>query len=308
MKKIVITGSNGLLGQKLVKLFRGKNEFEVHALSRGENRLLDKQGYHYHEADLLNEAFLNTILTGIQPDVIIHTAAMTNVDACELRKEECDRMNVEVVGNVVRFCKDNHVYLVHLSTDFIFDGKKGSTYKEEDQPHPVNHYGLSKLKSEMIIRESGVAHAILRTILVYGVVDGNDRSNIVLWVKNALEKGQEIRVVTDQLRMPTYAEDLAEACWLAVQHSAKGVFNVSSNTLMSIYEIALAVAGVFDLDKDLIKPVPTSALKLPAERPWGTGFDLEKSINELNLPSYSFVDRLQVFKDQLYSETDNSLF
>jgi dTDP-4-dehydrorhamnose reductase len=305
LKKLVITGSNGLLGQKLVKLITGKNEYEVHALSRGENRLLDNQGYHYHEVDLLDETKLNDILSEINPEVIIHTAAMTNVDACELHREECERMNVDVVRNVVRFCEDHGVYLVHLSTDFIFDGKKGSVYKENDPPAPVNYYGMSKLRSEMIIDESEVAHAILRTILVYGVVDRNDRSNIVLWVKNALEKREEIRVVTDQLRMPTYAEDLAEACWLAVQRRATGVFNVSSNTLMSIYEIALAVADAFGLDKDLIKPVPTTALKLPAERPLRTGFDLNKSINEINLPSYSFADRLQVFKDQLYSKSGN---
>ena len=125
-------------------------------------------------------------------------------------------------------------------------------------------------------------HAILRTILVYGLVDGNDRSNIVLWVKNSLEANKEIRVVTDQLRMPTYAEDLAEACWLAIESRAKGVFNVSSNELMSIYEIALAVADAFTLDKKLIHPVVTSALSLPAKRPLSTGFDLNKSIIKIN--------------------------
>ena len=210
-------------------------------------------------------------------------------------------MNIEVVANILEYCHTKDVYLVHLSTDFIFDGKKGTIYKEEDMAHPVNYYGRSKWKSELMIQESNVPHAILRTILVYGLVDGNDRSNIVLWVKNSLEANKEIRVVTDQLRMPTYAEDLAEACWLAVESRAKGVFNVSSNELMSIYEIALAVADAFALDKKLIHPVVTSALSLPAKRPLSIGFDLNKSIAEINLPSHSFVDRLQVFKNQLNS-------
>ena len=297
----MITGSNGLLGQKLVKLFLEKPGYEVHALSRGPNRLDDQKGYLYYDIDLLDNHKLVTLLTQILPDVIIHTAAMTNVDACELQQEECDRMNIEVVANILAYCNKKDIYLVHLSTDFIFDGEKGAIYKEDDVAHPVNYYGSSKWKSELMIKESKVPCAILRTILVYGLVDGNDRSNIVLWVKNSLEANKEIHVVTDQLRMPTYAEDLAEACWLAVESRAKGVFNVSSNELMSIYEIALAVADAFALDKKLIHPVVTSALSLPAKRPLSTGFDLNKSITEINLPSHSFVDRLQVFKNQLNS-------
>ncbi|MCA0933937.1 NAD(P)-dependent oxidoreductase [Lutimonas saemankumensis] len=301
VKKLVITGSNGLLGQKLVKLFKGKVNYEIFALSRGENRLSDKKGYHYIDIDLLDKKILIETLSQISPDIIIHTAAMTNVDACELNPEDCDKMNIEVVANLIDYCRDRDIYVVHLSTDFIFDGNKAGLYTEDDPACPVNHYGLSKWKSEELLRSSGIKHSILRTILVYGMVDRNDRSNIVLWVKNSLELGKEINVVTDQLRMPTYAEDLAEACWLAVMNEAQGVFNVSCNSLMSIYDIAIAVAHEFGLDKNLIKPVETNALKLPAERPVSTGFDLNKSVNEINLPLYSFTERLQVFKDQLDS-------
>ena len=189
--------------------------------------------------------------------------------------------------------------MVHLSTDFIFDGNKGSVYKEDDLPNPVNYYGLSKLRSEKVITEAGIRCAILRTILVYGLVDQNDRNNIVLLVKNSLEQGKDINVVTDQLRMPTFADDLAEACWLALDKEANGVFNVSSSVLMSIFDIALAVADLFGLDNKYIHPVESNALVLPAKRPFSTGFDLNKSILEINLPSYSFRERAQVFKDQL---------
>lgn len=299
MKKVVITGSNGLLGQKLVKLFLTKEGFEIYALSRGPNRLHEKNGYTYIDIDLSDKRALDQCLSNTSPDLIIHTAAMTNVDACELNQSVCDNMNVELVEHIVNFCKRDKVRLIHLSTDFIFDGKKGDIYKEDDKPDPVNHYGISKLKSEAVIREAGIDHAILRTILVYGLVDGNDRSNIVLWVKKSLEDKKHINVVTDQLRMPTLADDLAEACWLAVKHEAKGVYHVSSSELMSIYEIALAVADVFGLDKKYIHPVGTEALSLPAKRPWSTGFDLNKSVKEINLPVYSFLERLQVFKDQI---------
>lgn len=275
----------------------------MHALSRGKNRLHNKKGYTYYDVDLLQKTSLLAALEQVRPDIIIHTAAMTNVDACELQQEACDQMNVEVIANLLDYCRFKEVYLVHLSTDFIFDGLKGTVYKEDDQACPVNYYGLSKWKSEVLLQESKVAHAILRTILVYGLVDDLDRGNIVLWVKNSLESGKEIRVVTDQLRMPTYAEDLAEACYLAVEKRVEGVYNVSSNELMSIYEIALAIADTFDLDKKLILPVPTSELSLPAKRPLHTGFDLHKSITAFNLPAHSFVERLQVFKNQLNSLT-----
>jgi dTDP-4-dehydrorhamnose reductase len=301
LKRIVITGSNGLLGQKLVKLYLSKSTYEIHALSRGENRLHNKEGYTYYDIDLLDKVELTQTLNQIAPSVIIHTAAMTNVDACEQQQEQCDLMNIDVVANILDYCKESDVYLVHLSTDFIFDGTKGDVYNEDDIAHPVNHYGLSKLKSEIMIQEAKIDAAILRTILVYGLVDQNDRSNIVLWVKSSLENHKDIHVVTDQLRMPTYAEDLAEACWLAVEARAKGVFNVSSNELMSIYDIALSIADAFGLDKKWIHPVVTNELNLPAKRPLSTGFDLNKSIIEINLPSYSFTERLQVFKSQLDS-------
>ena len=304
--KVVVTGSNGLLGQKLVKLLVSKNEYEVFALSRGENRIFSKSGYTYYSIDLACEEELEKLLVGIRPDFLVHTAAMTNVDACELNPDECDRMNVEVVEHLVRILEPMNTYLVHLSTDFVFSGLKGSLYTEDDEADPVNHYGRSKLLSEEVLMSSEIACAILRTVLVYGLVDGNDRSNVVLWVKNSLEQEKEIRVVTDQLRMPTYAEDLAEACWLAIRNEATGVFNVSSSELISIYDLALEVAESFDLDKDLIHPVETKELSLPARRPMSTGLDLTRSASVLHLPMHSFKERLQVFKNQLLSRSDST--
>jgi len=299
LKKIIITGSNGLLGQKMVKLLLSKNNYEIHALSRGENRLANKEGYTYHRIDITKKDQLTKLVSEIQPLYIVHTAAMTNVDACELNQAKCDMINVDTVKTLVDLCKINNIHLIHLSTDFIFDGMKGAFYTEEDDPNPLSYYGLSKLKSEKIILNTISRYTIIRTILVYGLVDHNDRSNIVLWVKNSIENKKEINVVTDQYRMPTLAEDLAESCLLAIENDAFGIFNVSSNKLMSIYEIAIEVAKMFHLDINYIKPIITSELNLPAKRPFKTGFDLNKSITELKLPSYTFVERLQVFKNQL---------
>ncbi|MCF6224616.1 MAG: SDR family oxidoreductase [Flavobacteriaceae bacterium] len=299
MKKILITGSNGLLGQKLIKLFLCKNDFEIFAVSRGENRLNNKKGYTYYSMDITKQDKLSDLVNKIKPKYIIHTAAMTNVDACELHKKECDLINVEMVSTLTEMSKRNNIHLIHISTDFIFDGEKNSVYTEKDKPNPISHYGLSKLKSENIILKSNIKYTILRTILVYGLVDNNERSNIVLWVKNSLENKKEITVVTDQFRMPTFADDLAESCFLAIENDATGIFNVSSNTLLSIYDIAIEVARAFNLDEIFIKPIKTSKLFLPAKRPPRTGFDLNKSIKLLKLPVYAFGDRLQIFKEQI---------
>jgi dTDP-4-dehydrorhamnose reductase len=299
LDKIIITGSNGLLGQKLVKLFLSKTDYEIHAFSRGENRMMITEGYTYYSIDITEKENLALLVTKIQPQFIINTAAMTNVDACELQQQECNLINVEAVVNIVELCNGYDIHLIHLSTDFIFDGQKNGIYTEEDSPNPLSHYGLSKLRSEQIILSAGINYTILRTVLVYGVVDRKDRSNIVLWVKESLEGKERINVVTDQFRMPTYAEDLAEACYLSIKTRAVGIYNVSSNELMSIYDIALEIADTFDLDASYINSIETSALNLPAKRPFRTEFDLNKSIRVLSLPSYSFKERLQVFKNQL---------
>ena len=299
MKKIIITGSNGLLGQKLVKLFLTKNNYKIYALSRGENRLQNKIGYTYYNIDITNEEELSGLVTKIRPHFIINTAAMTNVDACETQRKKCDLINVNTVALLADLCRKNSIHLIHISTDFIFDGQKKGYYTEKDKPNPLSYYGLSKLRSENIILSADINYTILRTVLVYGSVDSNDRSNIVLWVKKSLEDKKHINVVTDQFRMPTFVEDLAEACFLSIEKCATGIYNVSSNTLMSIYELALEIANTFNLDASYIHSVETSDLNLPAKRPFKTGFDLKKSITDLNLPSYSFTERLRVFKNQI---------
>ena len=298
MKKVLITGSNGLLGQKLVNLFSAMDHYNVIAVSLGDNRNSTAKNFKYYSADITDKKTIDTILTCESPNVIINTAALTNVDQCETDKVLCDKINIEAVRMLVQYCEEKGAYLVHISTDFIFDGKAGP-YREEDVPNPVNYYGLSKLKSEQIILASGIDYAILRTILVYGIVDNMSRSNIVLFVKQALEQKKEITIVDDQFRMPTLVDDLALACFQAVERKAHGIFNISSNELLSIYEMAVEIARVFKLDTAYIKRIKTSQLNQPARRPERTGFYLDRAHEALGFPFASFGERLQVFKNQL---------
>ena len=298
MIKVVITGSNGLLGQSLLNLLlKDKDSYQVYGFSRGKNRS-GREDFNYISIDITEKEELDKKLEQIQPDYIINTAAMTQVDDCETNKQACDILNVDVVKWMTRFASKSKTHIIHLSTDFIFDGKKGY-YKETDKPNPLSYYGLSKLKSEQVLKDSKINFTILRTILVYGKVFDMSRSNIVLWVREMLEKNKEITIVDDQYRMPTYVEDLAMACKIAMDKKALGIYHISSNTLLSVYEIAQQIAETFDLNKNLIKPISTSTLNQKAPRPAKTGFDLSKTNNELRFYPKSFKEDLQIFKESL---------
>ena len=296
--KVLITGSNGLLGQKLVNLFSDLDDFETVAISRGNDRNETAKNYTYHSIDITDKKKVINLLDDVKPDYIINCAAITNVDECEKEQEKCFSVNVEALKTIVESAKKHNSHLIHISTDFIFDGENGS-YTEDDEPNPINYYGLSKLKGEEIIKQTQINYTILRTILVYGLVDNMSKNNIVSWIKNGIENKQTLTIVNDQFRMPTLVDDLADACLLAIQNKAYGVFNVSSSELLSIYEVALEVANTFNLDPSYIKSISTSQLSQPAKRPPKTGFNLEKSQKTLKLPILSFKDRLQVFKNQL---------
>ena len=167
MKKIIVTGSNGLLGQKVTALSIQDPEIELIATSIGPNRHNLKDGYTYEELDVLDLDRLNELVEIYQPDSIIHTAAMTNVDACEAERAKCYALNVQSVKNLVDVCESKGIQFVHLSTDFIFDGENGP-YTEEAEPNPLSYYGETKLESELILKNSSCRWAILRTIIVYG--------------------------------------------------------------------------------------------------------------------------------------------
>lgn len=299
MQTILITGSNGLLGQKLIDKLANNTQYKLIATSKGANRHPQQLGYVYEDFDITDEQAVKTIIAKYKPSAIINTAAMTNVDACETAKEACVELNVNAVKYLLAAAAQIQAQLIHLSTDFIFDGENGP-YKEEDQPNPLSFYGQSKWDAEQLLINSTYTNwVVLRTIIVYGVAANMSRSNIILWAKQALEKGDKINVVDDQFRMPTLAEDLADICILTVEKHAKGIYNASGKDFMSILELVNRVADFFHLDKSLITPSKSNTLNQPAKRPPRTGFVLDKSIKELGYTPHSFEEGLAVVKKQL---------
>lgn len=297
--KILVTGSNGLLGQKLIAALRGDPGMELIASSRSSDRTPDANGYRYAEVDCTRKVEVDRVLNEVKPDVVIHTAAMTNVDACELDPVNCHLQNVTAVEHLVHASKRIEAHFIHLSTDFIFDGANGP-YKEEDKPRPLSIYGQSKLDSERVVMNAGLMKwAIVRTIIVYGVAPGLSRSNVVLWAKGALEKGQPIKVVNDQWRMPTLAEDLADGCIRIAKRGASGIYHVSGKDMMSIIELVRRVGAFFKLDTGIIQEVTSESLAQPAKRPPRTGFVLDKARRDLGYAPRSFGEGLALLRDQL---------
>ncbi len=293
-----MTGANGLLGQKLIELLRLEESVAAIATGRGPNRLPARGGYDYFPMDITDERNVLEIFDQSRPDVVIHTAAMTNVDQCEAEKEACWKQNVTAVEFLVNACKVHDAFLVHLSTDFIFDGLSGP-YTEEAEPNPVSFYGWSKYAAEKAVSSAPVRWAIARTVLVYGIAHDMSRSNIVLWVKKSLEEGKTIHVVDDQWRTPTLAEDLAQGCFLIAGKEAQGVFNISGKDLLTPYEMALLTADYFRLDKSLIQRADSTTFRQPARRPPRTGFVLDKAETVLGYSPRSFSEGIDILAAHL---------
>src|SRR5258706_5834259 len=295
--RILVTGCNGLLGQKLVELI--STQRDSYLIATAKSKLIpDLPRGEFHSLDITNANEVGEVVSKTKPDVVINTAAMTQVDQCETEKEKCWLANVTAVEILVEACKKNKVHLIHISTDFIFDGTHGPL-DENEKPNPISYYGESKLAGELAIQKSSIDWAILRTVLVYGVTKDMSRSNIVLWVKKSLEEGKTINVVNDQWRTPTLAEDLAMGCYLAATKKIKGIFNVSGDEMMTPYDIAIATADFFKLNKSLIHQTDSTKFTQPAKRPPKTGFVIEKAKRELGYQPHSFKEGLAFLAKQI---------
>jgi dTDP-4-dehydrorhamnose reductase len=294
--KILLTGCNGLLGQKLVALLNGTSDVSVVATARSP--LAGSWPVAFALMDITDAKMVADVVGQHSPDVIIHGAAMTQVDICEQNKEAAYKTNVVGTENIIAAARQCNAHLVHVSTDFVFDGQRGML-TEDDAPGPVNYYGETKLIAEQRVIESGLSWSIVRTVLVYGIIPGVLRSNILTWVKKSLEEGKRIQVVNDQWRTPTLADDLAYGCYLVASKRAQGIYHISGKDYVSVFDIAMRAADYFGLDASFITPVPTSMLPQPAKRPAKTGFNISKAINELGYAPHSLSEGIAIVAKQI---------
>lgn len=297
MNRVLITGANGLLGQKLVALF-ANTDTQILATARSEAKFDLAENLTFELLDITDAKACREIVQLFMPDAIINAAAMTQVDLCEDEQERCDEVNIRGVENLIQVIGNKQIHLLHISTDFIYQGDEYE-YFEDSPAKPLSYYGKSKWKSEQLFQKANFPYTIFRTVLVYGVLDDLSRSNIVLWAKSSLERGEEISVVDDQYRCPTLAEDLALACKQAIEHKSLGVYHVSGKDFLSILELVFEIADFWGLDKSLINPIKTSSLNQKAKRPERTKLNIAKAKKEFNYQPRSFREGLEMVEEQL---------
>lgn len=297
--KILLTGANGLLGSYLVPEL-GRHGHEVMATGIGPCRLQIQPEWGnivYRTLDITDPGQVTREMESFCPQVIIHAAAHTQADFCEIHQVACWDVNVTATRFIIEAARKLNAFMVYVSTDFVFDGKAGP-YKESDTPAPVNYYGCTKRVAEKAVMASGLDWSIARTVLVYGKTDSVARTTIISWVAEKLNKGEKIKVVSDQYRTPTYAGDLATGLRLIAEKKITGIFHLSGKELMTPFDMALKTADFLGLDKSLVEKVDASVFAQPAIRPLKTGFVIDKAINELGYDPLTFSEGLGLVLDK----------
>ncbi len=297
MKRILICGSNGLLGQRLSLLLSSRTEYEVLNTSIERSFVFDDRLFDYTQLDITCRSDVKSLVTSFQPDVILNAAAATNVDWCETHREETWNINVVAVENLAEAARKVNAKLIHVSTDYIFDGKNGP-YTETAQPNPLGYYGKSKLASENVVKTANINFAIVRTMVLFGY-GINVKPNFALWLIDNLKRGNTVRIVDDQYGNATYVGDLAQAMIKIFELDAKGIFHVAGRDILSRYDFALQTADVFQLDASLIQRIKTSDLQQAAPRPMKSGLIVEKAERELGMKFLTAREGLQILKQEL---------
>jgi dTDP-4-dehydrorhamnose reductase len=288
--RIFITGGSGLAGSKLAEM----------ALARGEQVY---SGYAHNQPpygkevkfDLLDPNGIRDIIERLRPDVIVHSAALTDVDRCEREKDLAYRMNVEGTRAIAEAARKAGSYLVYISTDYVFDGQRG-LYREEEETNPVSYYGLSKLLGERFCLDQG---CIARTCVIYGSRPASGKVNFALWLLNALKSGKEARVVTDQFITPTLNSNLAAMVLEAADRHLSGIYHLSGASRVSRYDFACELARAFDLDRRMILPSQMSDIGWLARRPMDSSLDTSKASGTLKNRPLNLYESLQVLRDEL---------
>lgn len=292
--KIALTGINGLLGQHLGHLLLSEGH-EVHGIGKGPARVpfQEHPAFRYYAADITKPGVFSLFFEKAgRFDQFVHAAALTQVDYCEEHREEAMLVNVHATVQALAAAEVHSKAICYISTDFVFDGQKGD-YAEEDVLSPVNWYGVTKQLAESLIQEAKIPWSIIRTCLVYGNALSGTRNNIITWVRDNLQQQKPIKVVSDQVRTPTYVKDLAKGIQLVLENNATGIYHISGKEKLTPYDMAVKAAAWFNLDASLMTRVDASTFSQLGKRPLKTGFVIEKAERELGYVPMGFEEGMR---------------
>ncbi len=295
--KILITGANGLVGRKVVRLLLQSKAHQIFATS--QKRVQFGPDVEFFTVNLIYSD-LNKLIDTLKPDVLVHCAAIASPDACEVDRYSCSKLNVEVTSRLAAACRDYGTHLILLSTDFIFDGKKGG-YSETDTPSPILYYGESKAEAEKIVTELNIGATIVRTSLVFGYDEHLPRPNIATKIIDHLKNSKSYKIPFDQIRTPTFADDLALALVSLAEKRMGGIFNIAGGEIISVYDLSKRIANIFGLDETLLLPTSTKELAEPALRPLNTSLNIQKAKEMLGYNPTPLNDSIHILKEQYKS-------
>jgi len=294
-KRILVVGANGMLGQRVLELYSSNNDFELLATSVEDKLVFEN--IDYVQSDISNRNEIKKAIYDFCPDFIINAAAYTNVDKSESERELTWKINVKGVEYLSDAARVLDSHLIHISTDYIFDGKDGP-YTENDIPNPLGYYARTKLASENTLKISGSRNTILRTNVLYGTAKFS-RPDFVKWVVDSLRAKKEIRIVDDQINNPTFIDDLVQGINKVVELRKEGIYNIGGDEFLSRYDFTIMIAEFFKLDKSLIKRIKTEDLNQPARRPLKSGLITIKAQSELRYKPHTILQSLELMKSEL---------
>lgn len=283
--KYFITGGSGLLGERLATIAKDDDELTlVHNSNPTDNSI---------KCDITNEKEVKESIGKENPDVIIHCAAMTNVDLCEDETELAYKVNGDGTGYLAKAANDIDAKIIYVSTDFVFDGQRGY-YKEDEKVNPLGIYAKSKYDGEVQLEKYSDDWAIARVSVLYG---WHSRLNFTTWVIEQLRQKNEINIVTDQINSPTLADNAAEAIFKIAEKDKKGIFHTAGNDAINRFDFTKKIADAFDLDDSLINPTTSTQFVQKAPRPRDSSLNVNKVEKELDMKMETCSESLKRMAD-----------
>ena len=292
--KVLVIGANGFLGQKILKYSKIYAPDDIFFGADIDISLIPDE-FKKYRLDITRKDQINNMISDLNPDLTILTAAMTNVDACEEFQEKTYAINALGPKNIATAVLDIGGKMIHVSTDFVFDGEKGN-YVESDHPDPINYYGVSKLAGENFIVKSGVSYLICRTSVLYGWPFKNQRDNFFSWVYKKLQNGEHLKIISTQINSPTLCDDLA-SCILKIRHFKENkILHTCGSERISRYDFVLKIAHIFDFNLELIEK--TLKFQQKATRPSDSSMINDKVENKFGVKFKNVQDALVFLSDQ----------
>ena len=296
--KLLLTGASGLLGRKVAQQAL-KRDHEVYSVYKEHSINLGNP----IKLDLTDQNKVFKAIFRLKPKAIIHTAAYTDVDGCEINRKLAWKVNAEATKHIATASANVGAHLTYVSTDYIFDGEKGC-YSEEDQPNPISYYGYTKLKGEEFVKEHATEWCIARTSVIYGW-GPKHKQNFATWLINNLDQGKEVKVLTDQYVSPTLNTNLAEVILEIAERKITRTLHTAGATRISRHEFALKLAEAFNLNMDLVKPAKMNEMSWKAKRPRDSSLNVSKALDILNQRPLKLNQALEMMSKEVTRKLSN---